>query len=301
MNQVLFGDCRDSMRKLIADGVKVQTCITSPPYYGLRDYGHEGQIGLEEKPSEYVGKLVEVFSLVWDLLVDDGVMWVNLGDSYGGDRGNVSHAPDNKHKHNAADTPGKSKSGTLRKQLLGIPWRVAFALQDAGWYLRQDIIWSKPNAMPESVTDRCTKSHEYVFLLAKQERYYFDNEAIKEKANPDSSIRDRDATRLNNTPGRTKMGGLKKNDYEMRNKRSVWTVPTKPYSGAHFAVFPPALIEPMVLASTRAGDIVLDPFLGSGTTAQVAQDLGRNWIGCELNPDYAQLQQQRTAQQALCL
>jgi DNA modification methylase len=174
-------------------------------------------------------------------------------------------------------------------------------LHDADWYLRQDIIWFKPNAMPESVKDRCTKAHEYVFMLTKQARYYFDNEAIKEKANPDNSIRDRDATRLNNTPGRAKMGGLKKNDYEMRNKRSVWTVPTSQYCGAHFAVFPPALIEPMVLASTRKGDIVLDPFMGSGTTAQVAQDLGRNWIGCELNPDYAQLQQQRTAQQGLYL
>ena len=305
MNRVIFGDCRNTMRDLKAHGVRVQCCVTSPPYYGLRDYGHPGQIGLEKTPAEYVAALVEVFEGVRELLADDGVLWLNLGDSYG---------------------PGK--------QLGGVPWRVAFALQAAGWYLRQDVIWHKPNPMPESVTDRCTKAHEYLFLLTKSERYYWDAEAMRERAvatdigamdggaqkPPDGadandgrnfrSKRDsfkRDGSkRAEVIPGQTvgtHRAQREESAYDTftRNRRSVLTVPTQPYSGAHFAVFPAALIEPCILAGSRSGDVVLDPFMGSGTTAQVAQALGRQWIGCEINPEYAPLQQARTAQAALAI
>jgi len=286
MNRVIFGDCRDTMRELKAQGVRVQCCVTSPPYYGLRDYGHPGQIGLEKTPAEYVAALVEVFEGVRALLADDGVLWLNLGDSYGD------------------------------KQLLGMPWRVAFALQEAGWYLRQDVIWHKPNPMPESVTDRCTKAHEYLFLLTKSERYYWDAEAMKEDAvgqnlhdltgpgyaapgqAPNTGNRKALRTDIESRHRSQIKGGqsLQAEPDGRRNRRSVWTVPTQPYSGAHFAVFPPALIEPCILAGSRPGDLVLDPFMGSGTTAQVAQALGRQWIGCELNDDYAAMQAQRTAQ-----
>jgi len=500
MNRVIFGDCRDTMRDLKAQGVRVQCCVTSPPYYGLRDYGHPGQIGLEKTPAEYVAALVEVFEGVRDLLADDGVLWLNLGDSYASSVG---------------ATPGKRSDGIgqadtsegLRrvgrehslkhKDLIGIPWRVAFALQqpyyagriknehdrvwlaamvdgegcfyvhrrqagqhagngymrktdtyspalevantslaiiercaaiagcgsiirqdkdrrqplyrwavrsdearaiarelhpylvakrqqcrivcgmpnggdtaeaawqamkllhsgsatdidfaapaplnEPGWYLRQDVIWAKPNPMPESVTDRCTKAHEYLFLLTKSERYYWDAEAMREPATGalpgnvshkhtaeyeggdewhrtkgglvayaqrqrsrrDSFKRD-DSKRAAVIPGQT-VGTHREDraeseyDTALRNRRSVWTVPTQPYSGAHFAVFPAALIEPCILAGSRPGDLVLDPFMGSGTTAHVAQALGRQWIGCELNPEYAPLQQARTAQAALAI
>ena len=290
------------MRELIAQGVKVQMCVTSPPYFGLRDYGHDGQLGLEATPTEYVVAMVEVFALVHELLADDGVLWLNLGDSYTGSANNggkESKTMQGTQDATGNNLPSKRGVGLKQKDLIGIPWRVAFALQADGWYLRQDIIWHKPNPMPESVTDRCTKSHEYIFLLSKSARYYFDSAAIAEPAKPDTSVRDRDSTRLNNTPGRNRMGGLTVNDYESRNKRSVWTVPTTPYSGAHFATFPPALIEPCILAGSRVGDTVLDPFFGSGTTGQVSQALGRKWIGCELNPAYGELQQVRTAQQGM--
>ena len=280
MNRVIFGDCRDTMRDLKAQGVRVQCCVTSPPYFGLRDYGHPGQIGLEKTPAEYVAALVEVFEGVRELLADDGVLWLNLGDSYGD------------------------------KQLLGMPWRVAFALQAAGWYLRQDVIWHKPNPMPESVTDRCTKAHEYLFLLTKSERYFWDPQAMQEASvDPVGSAKRYEAPFWEHgkhqaggysADGAKHTAGMKQFD-GMRNRRSVWTVPTQPYSGAHFAVFPAALIEPCVLAGSRPGDVVLDPFIGSGTTAQVAQALGRNWIGCELNTEYAPLQQARTAQAALAI
>jgi len=313
MNKCLFGDCRDSMRQLIKDGVKVQTCVTSPPYWGLRDYGNDGQLGLEETPEKYTENMVEVFSLVKELLNDDGTLWLNLGDSYtsGGSRycsGEELSKSNNLQKTSKSwlETDGQFRpdtpAGLKPKDLIGIPWRVAFALQQDGWYLRQDIIWHKPNPMPESVTDRCTKSHEYIFLLSKSPKYYYDNEAIGEKTiTQDNSNRDRDTTRLNNTPGRTKMNGLKTNNYETRNKRSIWTVNTKPYDGAHFAVFPEELIEPCILAGSKKDDIVLDPFFGSGTTGQVSQNLGRKWIGCELNEEYEGLQKKRTDQMALPL
>lgn len=318
---------------MAADGVRVQTCVTSPPYFGLRDYKVAGQLGLEPTPDEYVAAMVEVFRGVRDVLADDGTLWLNLGDSYG-----------------------------PNKQLRGIPWRLAFALQDDGWYLRQDIIWAKPNPMPESVRDRCTKAHEYLFLLSKSERYFIDPEGMREPAvstrgpgnkthrgaaayeaddehhrtkaglaayaerqrsvmkvpsgwdtGPGAhgsfhregraqrtSMRNSFARKSKNTagahgqkpqhrPGRDEVHY----DGPTRNRRSVWTVPTRGYKGAHFATFPPDLIEPCVLAGSRPGDIVLDPFMGSGTTAEVAILHGRQFLGCELNPDYKPLQDER--------
>lgn len=314
MNRVMFGDCRDTMRDLKAQGVRVQCCVTSPPYFGLRDYGHPGQIGLEKTPAEYVAALVEVFDGVRELLADDGVLWLNLGDSYAtqGGRGEA-HMEELGRPSEGAKTEGrwrgatsgtKMPQGMKPKDLLGIPWRVAFALQAAGWYLRQDIIWHKPNPMPESVTDRCTKAHEYLFLLTKSERYYFDANAISEAA-ADSGGNGSFSGRQGGARDTAVSGGYGTAEAHpyggKRNRRSVWTVATQPYAGAHFAVFPAALIEPCILAGSRPGDLVLDPFMGSGTTAQVAQALGRQWIGCELNTEYAPLQQARTAQAALAI
>ena len=344
MNRVIFGDCRDTMRNLKAQGVRVQCCVTSPPYFGLRDYGHPGQIGLEKTPSEFVAAMVEVFDGVRDLLADDGVLWLNLGDSYNA-AGRTGHGTrqgfkqgSNRASAEKVDNCRPSVDNLKPKDLIGIPWRVAFALQADGWYLRQDIIWHKPNPMPESVTDRCTKSHEYIFLLSKSDRYFYDHEAVKEPASPASIARwNQDIEGQigsDRVPGKTN-GNMKavggkggKNAFrgqghqrdsdtgpanregrdmqdvgasETRNKRSVWTVATVPYKGAHFATFPPALIEPCILAGSRPGDLVLDPFIGSGTTGQVAQALGRQWIGCELNEAFSPLQQARTAQAALAI
>ena len=296
-NKILFGDVEIKLKEM-EPGI-IQTCVTSPPYWGLRDYGVEGQIGLEETPEQYIEKMVQVFREVWRVLRDDGTLWLNLGDSYCGSRKGAWDKTDVQKEVYVPDPNGRAAkipkipNGLKAKNLVGIPWRVALALQADGWYLRQDIIWHKPNPMPESVTDRCTKSHEYIFLLSKAAKYYYDNEAIKEPAQPDNSIRDRDNTRLNNTPGRTKMQGLKVNTYETRNKRSVWTVTTKPYSGAHFATFPEELIEPCILAGSKIGDIVLDPFMGSGTTAAVAKKTGRRYAGVELNEKYKPLQDKR--------
>ena len=326
------------MRELIAQGVKVQMCVTSPPYFGLRDYGHDGQLGLEATPTEYVVAMVEVFALVHELLADDGVLWLNLGDSYTGSANNGGKESKTMQGTQAAtgnNLPSKRGVGLKQKDLIGIPWRVAFALQEFGWYLRQDIIWHKPNPMPESVTDRCTKAHEYIFLLSKSARYHFNHEAIQELAtgfdgrkdtmmkgsekyangtmlatgNANScSVDGRERWRYKNLGEKgqqphsmheKRLLGLPDELSPIRNKRSVWTVPTISYSGAHFATFPPALIEPCILAGSRVGDTVLDPFFGSGTTGQVSQALGRKWIGCELNPAYGELQQVRTAQQGM--
>jgi DNA modification methylase len=303
MNKVFFGDCRDTMRDLIAQGVKVQMCVTSPPYFGLRDYGHSGQLGLEATPAEFVAAMVEVFGLVRELLADDGVLWLNLGDSYAGagysnhaNTGGAQRADGGKQRH-------LSGTGLKPKDLIGIPWRVAFALQAAGWYLRQDIIWHKPNPMPESVTDRCTKAHEYMFLLSKSERYYFDSAALREPVSEATLADGRQERGTRGTKGEYAAvdGNCGFAADGLRNKRSVWTVNTAPYSGAHFATFPPALIEPCILAGSRSGDTVLDCFFGSGTTGEVAGNLGRNWIGCEINDQYAPLQQARTAQRGLAL
>jgi len=309
MNKIEFGDCRETMRRWAAEGVKVQTCVTSPPYYGLRDYGNDGQIGLEETPEEYIAEMVEVFRCVKDVLADDGTLWLNIGDSYYNYRPGKGQALVKQTVANSdQDLPqtcarrGNKLDGLKEKDLIGIPWMLAFALRADGWYLRQDIIWHKPNPMPESVQDRCTKAHEYIFLMSKSPKYYYDIDSIKEDAHTtDTSDRNRDESRLNNTPGRTRMAGLTTNHYEKKNKRSVWTVTTKPYEGAHFAVFPTDLIEPCILAGAPVGGIVLDPFMGSGTTAQVAQNLGRQYLGCELNTDYKSLQDKRLSQLSLVL
>ena len=274
MSCIEFGDCRETMRRWAADGVKVQTCVTSPPYFGLRDYGHKGQIGLEQTPEQYIAAMVEVFRCVRDVLADDGTLWVNIGDSYARPLAKGGSGPGGKNREWYGENYGQAggagvPGGCKPKDLIGIPWMLAFALRADGWYLRQDIIWNKPNPMPESVRDRCTKAHEYVFLLSKSERYFFDSEAMQEQ-----SI--------------TKPG-------ETRNRRSVWTVATRPYKGAHFATFPPALILPCILAGSRTGDVVLDPFMGSGTPAAVALQHGRRYLGCELNQDYGPLQAERIA------
>ena len=316
---ILFGDCRETLKKF---DEKARVCVTSPPYYGLRDYGtatwiggdpncnhrrdtkvkpencitghknhdtmlgvgdaiyksvcekcgairQDSQIGLEETPEEYVKEMVKVFRLVRDNLTDDGTLWLNIGDSYynyrpGKGQGLVkqSVSKTNQDLPSKCNRRGNKLQGYKEKDLIGIPWLLAFALRKDGWYLRQDIIWSKPNPMPESVRDRCTKSHEYIFLFSKNQNYYFDVDAIKEPT----------------VDGR----GLKR-------KKSVWSVNTKPYKDAHFAVFPEELIKPCILAGSEEGDLILDPFMGSGTTAVAAKSLNRDYIGCELNNDYTKL------------
>ena len=299
MNKIEFGDCRETMRKWASEGVKAQTCVTSPPYYGLRDYGHEGQIGLEETPEQYISAMVEVFRCVWDVLEDDGTLWLNIGDSYAGNNSRASNNGRAGFGNAREKVVNRTGEGLKTKDLIGIPWMLAFALRADGWFLRQDIIWHKPNPMPESVQDRCTKGHEYIFLMSKSQKYYYDHEAIKEPVKEDWGTRDRANGKYHNEgTGLQPHSGLEKS-YEMANKRSVWSVPVKPYTGAHFAVFPSELIEPCILAGAPVGGIVLDPFMGSGTTAQVAQDLGRQYIGCELNPAYEKLQKKRTAQTSL--
>jgi len=345
------GDCRDVLRTLPAQSV--HTCISSPPYFGLRDYGVAGQIGQEARPDClgwangnrcgecFVCTLVDVYREVRRVLRDDGTCWVNLGDSYAASRGKQP-APTNTRNKDGHVGGAHVPDGLKSKDLMGMPWRVALALQADGWYLRQDIIWSKPNPMPESVTDRCTKAHEYLFLLAKSAKYYFDAEAITEplaassierlsqrgleqqagstrvpgKTNgPMKAVRakgnrrtfrgggvytqgqsfDNDAEPCNDSVGNVP------NERDVRNKRSVWTVATQPYKEAHFATFPPALIEPCVLAGCPVGGTVLDPFGGSGTTGEVADALGRDSILIELNPEYVELADRRTQQGGLAL
>ena len=262
---ILFGDCRDTLTQF---DEKARCCVTSPPYYGLRNYGdEENQIGHEQTPEEYVDEMVKVFRLVRDCLTDDGTVWLNIGDSYYNYRPGKGQALSKQTlAKNDQDLPskcarrGNKLDGLKEKDLIGIPWLLAFALRADGWYLRQDIIWNKPNPMPESVRDRCTKSHEYIFLLSKSQNYYFDVDAIKEPT---------------------------------RRKRSVWDITKKPYKDAHFAVFPPDLIEPCIKAGSERGDIILDPFIGSGTTAMVSKQLGRDYIGCELHEEYGKLIQDR--------
>ena len=302
MNIIEFGDCRETMRRWAAFGFKTQTCVTSPPYFGLRDYGHPGQIGLEQTPEQYIAAMVEVFRCVRDVLADDGTLWLNIGDSYAGGSKPGEKRPGSGRADGIVDDRGQRNrngvglvEGCKPKDLIGIPWMLAFALRADGWYLRQDIIWHKPNPMPESVRDRCTKAHEYIFLLSKSDRYFFDSDAIKEPAKVSSEGIRFGGSKYgdsNDPKHATKSGNVSK-EYEKANKRSVWTVATRPYKGAHFATFPPALIEPCILAGSRPGDIVLDPFVGSGTTAQVALHHGRQYLGCELNPKYAELQNER--------
>lgn len=280
----------------------VDCCITSPPYFNLRDYGVDGQIGLEDTPEEYINQMLIVFQEVYRVLKPTGTLWVNIGDSYAGSMKGAANYPENAMNYKQGTNRGLlGKSVTVKKyskyknkDLIGIPWMLAFALRSHGWYLRQDIIWSKPSCMPESVRDRCTKSHEYIFLLSKSRKYYFDQNAIKEPSiTNDNSMRKRDTTKLNNTPGRTKMKGLKTNSYTMKNKRSVWNIPVCPFKEAHFAVFPEKLIKDCILAGCPKNGIVLDPFMGAGTTAVVAQKLERNYIGFELNPQYVEIAKNR--------
>jgi DNA modification methylase len=298
--RIIPGDCIEGMRTL-ADG-SVHCCVTSPPYWGLRDYGHEGQIGLEETPEAYVGRMVEVFREVRRVLRDDGTCWVNLGDSYAattkgsGGTGKSTLVGTPNDENGQIFTPRRLDIGSLKpKDLCGIPWRVAFALQADGWWLRQDIIWHKPNPMPESVRDRCTKAHEYVFLLTKSERYHYDAEAVSEAAtgHPCGNTKPTKAARSGDEMHRTTANLHKIEPKDTRNRRSVWTVTTKPYSGAHFAVMPSDLVEPCIKAGCPEGGTVLDPFAGSGTTLAVAAELGRNAIGCELNPAYIELAEKR--------
>ena len=272
----------------------------------LQKYFVPAEIGLEQTPEEYIAAMVEVFRAVRDVLADDGTLWLNIGDSYaGGGGGNYSKGTRNNSGQNVTNVRNRGEwldnAGLKPKDLIGIPWMLAFALRADGWYLRQDIIWSKPNPMPESVRDRCTKAHEYVFLLSKSERYFYDHEAAMEPAvseKPAGNRRHKYTDAYNagtSEEHRTKSGlvALAGVEWKTRNRRSVWVVPTRPYKGAHFATFPPALIEPCILAGSRPGDVVLDPFMGSGTTAAVALQHGRQYLGCELNPDYEPLQQER--------
>ena len=280
MNIIEFGDCRETMKKWANAGVKAQVCVTSPPYFGLRDYGHEGQIGLEQTPEEYVAVMVDVFRYVREVLADDGTVWLNIGDSnwsasleretsveamWGNRRGSdLSDGRENIPVHNRRGRIPRPK-GVKPKDVLGIPWMLAFALRSDGWYLRQDIIWAKPNPMPERKMDRCTKSHEHLFLLSKQPKYYWDHSGMEEQA---------------------VSGGV-------RIRRDVWTVPVKHYKDAHFATFPELLIEPCIKTGSRSGDIVIDPFMGSGATAVVALRNNRKYLGCEINPEYKSLQDKR--------
>lgn len=358
--QIINADCREALKGL-ADA-SVHCCISSPPYFGLRDYGHDGQIGLEASPEAFVAQMVEVFREVRRVLRDDGTLWLNLGDSYasapgqstrGGPPSASSTLEGNGHRgggpklaklprvgvsgnkgNAAAEASRRPYDPRLKpKDLMGIPWRVAFALQEDGWYLRQDIIWSKPNPMPESVTDRCTKAHEYLFLLSKSDRYYFDAAAIAEPLAATSVARlaqdvasqqgsDRVPGKTNGPMKAVRAKGNRKtfrgggvytggrsfdndaapsndsvgnepNERDTRNRRSVWTVATMPFKEAHFATFPPALVEPCILAGSRAGDMVLDPFGGAGTTGLVADRLQRDAVLIELNPEYAALARRR--------
>ena len=300
---ILIGNVLDRLAEL-PDGL-VRTCVTSPPYWGLRDYGEADQLGLEETPEAYVQNMVKVFREVWRVLADDGTLWLNLGDSYASFRDGKA-TPDTTRgesigtlvpKGSAKNRMASTFTGTgiKHKDLVGIPWRVAFALQTDGWYLRQDIIWAKPNPMPESVTDRCTKSHEYLFLLSKSPRYFYDHEAVKEEsvAGKWSAMPPIGGIKQTERNGNNTYSGNTPSSNGLRNKRDVWTIPTKPFKGAHFAVMPEALVEPCVLAGSQEGDTVLDPFTGSGTVAVVANRHGRNFIGTELNPEYAEIARER--------
>ena len=300
MSEIIHGNCIEVLKRL--DENSIDCCVTSPPYWGLRDYGVDGQLGLERTPEEYTEKLVSVFHEVKRVLKDEGTLWLNLGDSYAGS--NSAGIEDNKAANRGSrktvvkERPNKVVKGLKPKDLVGIPWRVAFALQADGWYLRSDIIWHKPNPMPESVRDRPTKAHEYIFLMSKSPRYYYDSDSIKEP------LSEKSLERYNYAFGGTKNEHLKATDNPRavvgvrkattgRNKRTVWTVTTKPFSEAHFATFPPDLIEPCILAGCPSGGVVLDPFFGAGTTGLVAIRNGRQYIGIELNEEYIEIAEKR--------
>ena len=304
--RIINGDCLAVLKTL--PDASVQCCVTSPPYWGLRDYGVAGQLGAESTPAEYVAGMVAVFAEVRRVLRDDGTLWLNLGDSYARNGGGVESKMNTVHKMGVGQKAtylaggmqsiNKVPEGLKSKDLIGIPWRVAFALQSDGWYLRQDIIWHKPNPMPESVTDRCTKAHEYIFLMSKSQKYYFDHEAIAEQMSSSSIARLAQPTLAeqagsDRVPGKTNGNMKAVGNGETRNKRSVWTVATQPFSEAHFATFPPALIEPCILAGCPKSGTVLDPFGGAGTTGLVSDRQGRDAILIELNPEYAAMANKR--------
>jgi DNA modification methylase len=292
------GDVLDVLGQV--EDESVQCVVTSPPYWGLRDYGTVGQIGLERTPEEYVTKMVEVFREVRRTMRGDGTLWLNLGDSYfphNGSRGNVSSEGGDTVRgrgNRYQPAPRFNECGLKEKDLCGIPWRVAFALQTDGWWLRSDIIWSKPNPMPESVTDRPTKAHEYIFLLTKSARYYYDQDAVSEVALPHRGEvlenRDSGTGKARGMSGQAdRQGNFVSSFDERRNARTVWTIPSQPFPEAHFATFPPTLPERCIKAGSKEGDTVLDPFCGAGTTGLVALRLDREFVGIELNPEYAEM------------
>ena len=306
LNKIYNMDCLEGLKQLPDNSINC--CVTSPPYWGLRDYGVEGQLGLESTPEEYVSKMVEIFREVRRVLRKDGTLWLNLGDTYNGTK--IGNTETKKNPRVVSDSFIKKSAPNVKvKDLIGIPWMVAFALRADGWYLRQDIIWHKPNPMPESVKDRCTKAHEYIFLLSKSRKYYYDHEAIKEPAaydgRKDTLMKGSLKYEKGVVPGQVEHSMAakgherwKKNERGeyVKNKRSVWTIPTKPFKGTHFAVFPEDLIEPCILAGCPEGGIVLDPFMGSGTTAVVALKHNRNYIGIELNPEYIKIAEKRVSE-----
>ncbi len=307
--KIITGNCLDVLPTL--PEASVQCCVTSPPYFGLRDYGMPDQIGLEPTPDEFVAAMVAVFREVRRVLRDDGTLWLNLGDSYAGS--GAKAGGDMKHNGSAGCRAGWSSSGHKRhnppnglkpKDLIGIPWRVAFALQADGWYLRQEIIWHKPNPMPESVTDRCTKAHESVFLLTKSPHYFFDAKAISEPAIHSGRVVKATGDKSKNANagfGYDTKAGFTKHDTEVndsRNRRSVWTINSKPYGGAHFATMPPELAETCIKAGSAPGDMVLDPFGGAGTTGLAADRLQRDATLIELSPEYARIARDRLSEDA---
>lgn len=292
-NNIYNMDCLQGLRQMEPDSV--DCCITSPPYYRLRDYGVEGQIGLEDTPEEYIARIVEIFKEVLRVLKPDGTCWLVIGDTYNGYKGNANQKNAESmyagHRHQPTREPnhGLEDKSLKNKDLIGIPWMLAFALRSIGFYLRQDIVWHKPNPMPESVRDRCTKSHEYIFLLTKSARYFFDADAIKEKARKDNMAHMVHHRRIENGTYRKKYSDYMITPSDMRNKRDVWKVPVRPSKDAHFATFPPTLIRDCVLAGCPKGGVILDPFIGTGTTAAVALEYGRRYIGFELNADYMEI------------
>lgn len=307
---IINGECLEILKGLESESINC--CVTSPPYYGLRDYGVDGQIGLEDTPQEYLDKLVNVFGEVKRVLRNDGTLWINIGDSYVGTGGNRKNAENNKiFNHLQQNNPKDGRyekicrmmqEGLKPKDLIGIPWMLAFALREDGWYLRQDIIWHKTNPMPESVTDRCTKSHEYIFLLSKSAKYYFSHEEIKEpcvgREGNNKTFRGGGAYTNNRSFNNSSSGektsiGNMPNELGLRNKRDVWSIGTKGYKGAHFATYPEDLIKPCVLAGCPNGGTVIDPFFGSGTTGKVAKEYGRNFVGIELKFDYCKMAEKR--------
>lgn len=303
MQKIFHGNCLDVLKTL--DDNSIDCCVTSPPYWGLRDYGNEDQLGLESLPEKFVENLVSVFREVKRVLKKEGTLWLNLGDTYFGGRNSCGSSKTLSKKQASSKGAIGQISGKIKfnheilkpKDLVGIPWRVAFALQADGWYLRQDIIWHKPNPMPESVRDRCTKAHEYIFLLSKSPKYYFDSQSIKEPAVSAGQRRGGGKKYSRNAFVANRTDAQRLDRYgttpSSRNRRSVWTVSNKPFKGAHFATFPPDLIEPCILAGAPQDGIVLDPFMGSGTTGMVAKKHNRSFIGIELNAEYIEIAKKR--------